>query len=229
MSDDETFAHQVERLLPGVEVLNFGVHGYGHDQELLYLREALPLYRPDVVLVGHVTDDSMRNMLAFRSFAKPRFRLADGELHLEGVPVPTPAQVLERAPWQSRFVDLLAMARERLLWRWGDRIGETDRLTDAILTAIFRESRAAGARPGIVLLPVWGELGVADPAPLPGEQFVTAVAAREKVPSLALRPLFVERARLGAEFERREHWRPLEHRLAAGGIADFLRREGLVP
>ena len=84
VSDDETFAHQLERLLPGVEVLNFGVHGYGHDQELLYLREALPLYRPDVVLVGHVTDDSMRNMLAFRSFAKPRFRFADGGLRVRG-------------------------------------------------------------------------------------------------------------------------------------------------
>jgi hypothetical protein len=191
---------------------------------LLYLREALPLYRPDVVLVGHVTDDSMRNMLAFRSFAKPRFRLADGKLELEGTPVPTPEQVLARAPWQSRFVDLLGMARERLLWRWGDRIGETDRLTDA-----FREARAAGARPGIVLLPVWGELGVADPAPLPGEQFVAALARRENVPCLALRPLFVERQRLGAEFERREHWRPREHRLAAAGIADFLRREGYVP
>jgi len=229
VSDDETFAHQLERLVPGVEVLNFGVHGYGHDQELLYLREALPLYHPDIVLVGHVTDDSMRNMLAFRSFAKPWFRIAGQGLELHGTPVPTPAEFLAGHAWGSRFLDLLTMARERLLWRWGDRVGETDRLTDAILTAIFREARAAGARPGILLLPVWGELGVADPAPLPGEQFVAAIAARERVPCLVLRPLFVERARLGTEFERREHWRPLEHRLAAGGIADFLRREGLVP
>ena len=229
VSDDETFAHQLELLLPGVEVLNFGVHGYGHDQELLYLREALPLYHPDIVLVGHVTDDSMRNMLAFRSFAKPWFRLADGSLELHGTPVPPPAEFLAAQARSSRLLDLLTMARERLLWRWGDRLGETDRLTDAILSAIFRESRAGGARPGIVLLPVWGELGVADPAPLPGEQFVAAIAAREGVPGLALRPLFVARARLGVEFERREHWRPLEHRLAAGGIADFLRRQGLVP
>jgi hypothetical protein len=229
VSDDETFAHQLERLLPGVEVLNFGVHGYGHDQELLYLREALPRYAPDVVLVGHVTDDSMRNMLAFRSFAKPRFRLGDGELELEGVPVPSPEEVLAREPWRSRLLDLLSMARERVLWRWGDRVGETDRLTAALLAAIFREARAAGARPGVVMLPVWGELGVTDPAPLPGEQFVAGVARRENVPCLALRPLFVERLRLGAEFERQEHWRALEHRLAAGGIADFLRREGLAP
>ncbi len=229
VGDDETFAHQLELLLPGVEVLNFGVHGYGHDQELLYLREALPIFRPDVVLIGHVNDDSMRNMLAFRSFAKPWFRLEGGELELHGTPVPSPATMLARAPWRSHFFDLVSMARARLLWRWGDRVGETDRLTDAILSALFSEARAAGARAGIVLLPVWGELGVSTAAPLPGEAFVTEVAAREGVPCLALRPLFVERQRLGAEFERREHWRPLEHRLAAGGIADFLRRESFVP
>jgi hypothetical protein len=229
VSDDETFAHQLELLLTDVEVLNFGVHGYGHDQELLYLREALPLYRPDVVLIGHVADDALRNMLAFRSFAKPWFRLSGGGLVLHGTPVPTPAEFLASHPRGSRLADLLTMARERLLWRWGDRVGETDRLTAAILQTIFREARDAGAKPAIVVLPVWGELGVADPAPLPGEQFVAAVAAQEKVPWLTLRPLFVERARLGAEFERREHWRSVEHRLAAAGIADFLRREGFLP
>ncbi|MEO7973836.1 MAG: SGNH/GDSL hydrolase family protein, partial [Thermoanaerobaculia bacterium] len=216
VGDEETFAHQLEQLLPEVEVLNFGVHGYGHDQELLYLREALPLFRPDIVLVGHVTDDSMRNMLSFRSFAKPWFRQSEGGLELEGVPVPTPEQVLARHPWGSRMLDLLGMAQDRLRWKWGDRTGETDRLTDAILTTIFRETRAAGARPAVLLLPVWGELGVADPAPLPGEQFVMNLAAREGVPCLRLRPLFVARQRLGAEFERHEHWRPAEHRLAAG-------------
>lgn len=229
VSDEETFAHRLEELLPGVEVLNFGVHGYGHDQALLYLREALPLYQPDVVLVGHVNDDALRNMLTFRSFAKPRFRLAGETLHLEGVPVPTPEAVLAAAPWRSRFFDLVTMVRERLLWRWGDRIGESDRLTAAILAAIFRESRAGGARPGVVLLPVWGELAVDDPAPLPGEQFVVNVAQREQVPCLRLRPLFVERARLGAELETVGHWGPMEHQVAAGGIADFLRRERLLP
>ncbi len=229
VSDDLTFAQQIGKLLPGVEVLNFGVHGYGHDQMLLYLREALPVYRPDVVLVGNVTDDALRNLTRFRDFAKPRFRLRDGELQLEGTPVPSPKALLAREVWRSRVWDFLTMARSRIAWRWGGRAEEFDRLTDAILTAIFREARAAGARPAIALLPVWGELGVRDPAPLPGEAFVLELAARERVPCLRLRPLFVERARLGAEYETVGHWGALEHRIAAGGIADFLRREGLVP
>ncbi len=229
VSDDETFAQRLESLLPGVEILNFGVHGYGHDQILLYLREALPLYRPDVVLLGHVTDDSLRNLTGFRDFAKPRFRLVNGALRLEGTPVPTPQEMLAERVWRPRLADLGIMAWTRLAWRWGDRKQELDRLTGAILSAIFRETRAAGARPAVAHLPVFGELGAVDPAPLPGEQFVLALAEREKVPCLRLRPLFLERARLGAEFEKVGHWGPLEHRLAADGIADFLRREGLVP
>ncbi len=229
VSDEETYARRIEDGHPEFEVLNFGVHGYGHDQMLLYLREVLPIYRPDVVLIGHVTDDSLRNVLTFRDFAKPRFRLRHGRLELEGTPVPTPEQVLARAPWRPRLLDLLSMGLARVAWRWGDRIAEVDRLTDAILTEIFQEALAAGARPAIALLPVWGELSVADPAPMAGEAFVLGVAGRAGVPCLRLRPLFLERARLGAEYEKVGHWGAAEHRVAAGGIVDFLRRERLVP
>jgi hypothetical protein len=196
---------------------------------LLTLREALPLYRPDVVLVGHVTDDSLRNVTTFRDFAKPRFRLKGGRLELEGTPVPTPDEVLARERWRSRLLDLVAMLRARVEWRWGGRMAEVDRLTDALLSEIFREARAAGARPAVALLPAWNELGATQEAPLAGEAFVMEVARREGAPCLRLRPLFLEGTRMGAEYERVGHWGPVEHRLAAGGIVDFLRRARLVP
>lgn len=228
VGDEETFARGIERIDPAIEVLNLGVHGYGHDQMLLTLREELPLDHPDVVLLAYVTDDSLRNLLTFRDYAKPRFHLRDGRLELAGTPVPAPAELLARERWRSRFVDLFTMARERVAWRWGDRAAEVDRLTDALLTAIFRETRAAGARPAVALLPAFSELGATDEAPLPAEAFVMRLAAREGVPAVRLRPAFLERARLGAEFERVGHWGPSEHRVAAGAIVDFLRRERLV-
>jgi len=39
VSDDETYASALGRFLPEAEVLNFGVHGYGLDQMLLYLQK----------------------------------------------------------------------------------------------------------------------------------------------------------------------------------------------
>jgi hypothetical protein len=233
VSDDETFGHQMERLLADAgtpaEVLNFGVHGYGHDQMLLYLRETLPLYQPDVVVLGYVTDDSLRNMTTFRDYAKPRFHLrADGSLVLAGTPVPAPEELLARERWRSRLWDLLQMAATRAAFRWGDRALEVDRLTDALLSEIAREARAAGARPAIALLPAFNELAAPDPAPLPAEAFVLGIAERGKIPCLRLRPLFLDHARRGAELETVGHWGPLEHRIAAGGLVGFLYREDLV-
>src|SRR5262249_2909662 len=75
VSDDETYAAQLERMLPATEVINLGVHGYGHDQMLLYLEEVGARYRPDLVLLGFVGIDMERNLLGFRDFAKPRFDL----------------------------------------------------------------------------------------------------------------------------------------------------------
>lgn len=228
VGDDETFPQQMQRLLPEAEVLNFGVHGYGHDQMLLYLRETLPIYQPDVVVLAYVTDDSLRNLFGFRDYQKPTFERTAAGLALRGTPVPTPEDFLTQERMRSRLIDLLTMATERAAWSWGDRRAEVDLLTDALLSEFFREARAAGARPVAALLPVWGELGVADPAPLPSESFVLRLAQREAVPCLRLRPAFLERSRLGAEFERRGHWGALEHRVAAGALVDFLYRLDLV-
>ncbi len=232
VSDHETFSFQLQQLLDPsrerIEVVNLGVHGYGHDQMLLYLREVLPVVEPDVVVVGYVTDDSLRNLTAFRDYAKPRFRLVDGRLELVGVPVPDPDAFLRSQRWHSRLADLLTMLGTRIAWSTGARFGTLDALTDALLSQIASETRAAGARPALALLPAWNELGVTDPAPLPAEQFVLDLARRETIPALRLRPAFVELARLGAQWDTRGHWGPNEHRLAARGILDFLRREALL-
>src|SRR5262245_37250811 len=85
VSDDETYSRRLEALLPGSEVLNLGVHGYGQDQMLIYLREEGVRYGPDVVLLGFIAEDMDRNLLAFRDFAKPHFVLDGGTLALRGV------------------------------------------------------------------------------------------------------------------------------------------------
>src|SRR5262249_22825023 len=82
VADDETCAARLEQMLPGTEVVNLGVHGYGHDQMLLYLEEVGARYQPDVVLLGFVYLDMTRNLLGFRDFAKPRFDVQGDHLVL---------------------------------------------------------------------------------------------------------------------------------------------------
>ena len=103
VGDDETYSHHLEQLLPGTEVINLGVHGYGHDQMLIYLREEGVRYRPDVVILGFLTGDMERNVLSFRDYAKPRFVLDGGKLALRNSPVPPPAEMAAAEKWRSKF------------------------------------------------------------------------------------------------------------------------------
>src|SRR5262245_47270071 len=90
VSDTETYPHLLQELLPTVEVINLGVHGYGHDQMLVLFREEGSKYEPSLVVLGFVASDMERNLMGFRDYAKPRFVVTGGELRLVGTPVPHP-------------------------------------------------------------------------------------------------------------------------------------------
>lgn len=110
IGDSRTFGYGVmieqhySQLLEGyferVEVVNLGVSGFGIDQSFLILQEEGFRYAPDLVIayVSHFGDH--RHMHAVRwGKPKPRFRLVDGRLVLEGSPV-----VLESSTsWLRRF------------------------------------------------------------------------------------------------------------------------------
>jgi hypothetical protein len=155
VADDETYGAQLERMLPGVEVLNFGVGGYGTDQMLLYWESVGEAFRPDVVVLAFAFYHVERNVAAFRFFAKPRFELgAGGALALTGTPVPTP-EVLATArgaPHAIPFADRSVLLR----WGWqrvlrGREVAlyqadtEAWRVTQALITRFAESVRASGA------------------------------------------------------------------------------------
>ena len=98
VATDETWAAVLERMRPGVEVLNYGVGGYGLDQALLRYERDGARMAPHVVLFGVITDDVLRGVNVFRPFfapetghvlTKPRFLLGDaGRLELLANPLP---------------------------------------------------------------------------------------------------------------------------------------------
>ena len=75
-----------------VEVINFGVAGFGTDQEMLLFEKLGSQYRPDQVLVFFYANDlannSSRMGIGAERGYKPQFRLGrNGQLFLTGVPV----------------------------------------------------------------------------------------------------------------------------------------------
>ena len=101
---------------PIFQVLNFGVAGFGTDQELLYFDEVGRHYDPDHLLVLFYPNDllnnvSQRGIGAERGF-KPQFTLdRPGRLKLRGVPVPRSAYWSDGGgadlPWSATLMRYL--------------------------------------------------------------------------------------------------------------------------
>jgi hypothetical protein len=228
VSDDETYSYYLGSLLPDTEVLNLGVHGYGHDQMLLYLKEEGVKYSPDIVILGYVSIDPPRNLLSFRDFAKPKFELAPGGLRLTNVPVPTPESFLAWEPYRPKIFDLVVMAREKARWMLGWNQWRTDAITSAILDELVKTTRENGAVPVFVYLPVLQEIVNSQVGLTPDEQFLDRYCQEKVVACLFLRSAFLEQVKKGASFNTRGHWFAPEHMLAAQATRDFISKKKLL-
>ena len=86
----ERFTEKLQAKHPEWTIHNFGVSGYGTDQEYLLLRKYFDEYQPRiVVLVVCGDNDNEDNSWNCRGgYYKPYFTFNDGNLKLNGVPVP---------------------------------------------------------------------------------------------------------------------------------------------
>jgi hypothetical protein len=87
----DAWTTRLSQLVPNLEVLNFGVPGYGVDQAFLRYQQDGAVFQPHIVLIGFMSDDIHRHVNVFRPFllsdtslplAKPRYALKDNRLVL---------------------------------------------------------------------------------------------------------------------------------------------------
>jgi len=92
----ENWTKQLAAMEPMVEVLNYGVGGYGLDQAFLRYLKLGQEYRPDIVLIGYMSENMARSVSVYRPFlvpkgggifSKPRFLLEKGNLALLANPL----------------------------------------------------------------------------------------------------------------------------------------------
>ncbi|MEQ1655999.1 MAG: SGNH/GDSL hydrolase family protein [Nitrospira sp.] len=89
---EETWGyHLAKDLGPNVQVLNFGVSGYGIDQSYLRIQKDVLSWKPTVVILGFIQADLWRSMTLYSfinfenwefTFSKPRYLMSNGALTL---------------------------------------------------------------------------------------------------------------------------------------------------
>ena len=111
---DERFTDLLRTRMPGFNIVNAGVSGYGTDQEYLLLQRIWPKIQPAlVVLIFCADNDRLDNVANIRydGYQKPYFATAaDGSLQLRGQPVPTSRQLYIKQNWLVRHLWLARVA-----------------------------------------------------------------------------------------------------------------------
>jgi len=228
VSDHETYSYYLQEMLPETEIINLGVHGYGHDQMLILLQEEGIKYQPDIVILGFLPKDMSRNMLGFRDFAKPMFVL-DDELVLKGVPVPTPEEVIKWDWLRPRIIDLFSALHHKARNMLGLYSSDMDLITAAILEEMANTSAGIRADPVFFYLPAGGDI-FAGPGLMPGEKYLFSVCEGiGTVECFSARPHFAARLAQGETFKTVNHWGPTGHRAIAEAIRDYLVGAGHIP
>ena len=228
VSDDETYSHYLQELLPHAEVINMGVHGYGHDQMLILLKEEGVKYEPDIVILGFLPLDMSRNLLTFRDFAKPRFVLNRGALKLIGSPVPRPEEILESDWVRPRMLDIFSNLYHKVKKVTGLQKKEMVEITTAILTDMIRVVESIPATPILAYLPRGREIAM-DIAATEGETYMFSICKlNEKAKCFSTRPYFAEKIAEGESFKLRGHWDAAGHMTVAEAIKNYLIDEGYI-
>lgn len=222
VSDQETYPYYLQRMFPDLDIINAGVHGYGHDQMLILLREIGIKFKPDIVILGYVPWDAKRNVLSFRDFAKPSFVPDKDGLILTNTPVPRPEDILRWEWARPRLIDIYAIFKHRIKVASGRYDREVELVTTALLSEMIRTIEALHAVPLFVYLPS-PERFHDQAAITPAEAYLFNICqAHQNARCISTRPYFAAKIAKGVLFREEGHYDPAGNLTVAEAIGDHL-------
>lgn len=226
VNDYETYPYFLQQLLPHSEVINFGVHGYGHDQMLLYYLEEGKKYAPDIVILGFYSGDMDRNMLSFRDYAKPRFALEGSQLFLANTPVPPP-QTMHTEIWQLKIVDLWNILYSNFERKSGQYQSRRAKISYAILEELVKNIRQSGAVPLFAYLSGVRQKGNNHGMNRMEKQFFEKWK-KKGVHCVLLRPRVQSARKNGVLLKETGHFGPKTNEIIAEGLKEYLSKNHLL-
>lgn len=226
VSDNETYSYYLQKALASSEVINFGIHGYGHDQMLIYFREEGIKYKPAIVILGFVGADIDRNVLEFRDYSKPKFVVLNGKLRLANTSMVEPEEFIKKEFYRSKLIDLLDLAYHACSQKLNPSYRQQEEVTTLILDEIVAAVRQIKAIPVFIYLPVGNEMSTFN-MKLSQEEYLSKYCMDRDVYYMSLRPNFITKANSGSVLKTNGHWGAKEHQTAADAIKGYLENKGI--
>lgn len=209
VDDEDAWVHRLGVLDAKLETVNMGQGGYGLDQAFLWYRRDGAALEHDVHVFAFISDDFKRMQHAsFYGYPKPVLRVAEGELVVDGVPVPRfPYRFPFLTQNSSRFERLkTAELLHRLRGTSSTRLVLDDRTLEATALAVFEELARINSDKGSVLVAVhlptrrahgnepdeWSRL-LAEELPRRGIHYVDLAADLRELPAGDVAALFIKR------------------------------------
>jgi lysophospholipase L1-like esterase len=241
VGEDEVFAARLEKALPGSEVLNAGVGGYGTVQEYLYLRDEGLGHDPDAVVLMFYDNDLADNCLPYFPGIGPRPYAVwrDGGVRIveevDGadfvkftLPVPFRLE-LNRYSYLFNFANSIYQklaARRMRQWAQADfkraeACGQYP-IFFGLVTRMADLLRARGKAFTLVLIPTAEEVASGSS---PAEAPIVRFCAEKALTCVALLPRLAREHASGVRpyFTADIHWTKEGHRVAAEEVATWLR------
>jgi hypothetical protein len=198
----ERFSDLLQEQNPQREILNFGVSGYGTDQEFLLLQK-LSVYQADLVFLIFCNNDpyDTSNNYVYEGYYKPYYVKEGEEWKLHGVPVPKSVRYyLQEVPFlsHSHFVSFLLHS----FLQWKDPSIQIPPSAAAMLLQMHTYVKNQGANFAV---------GLVDRNPE-----IESILTREKIP-------FVDLSEAEKYPSFGNHWTPAGHRVVQKKIQKFLK------
>ena len=201
--------------------------GYATDQELLWYQNEGVRYDVDLVILEFCGNDERQNhqRLVYRVYPKPWFTIEDGELVLEGSPVPHVDWFRKYFLWLREHSGLASFIARRINSRFElDEVKSSDDTSYDLTVALLRKLRkvveAHDARLLIVSAYEWQENGKSSRELsdlLRADGFL--VIDVERTPGFDPDTMIIE---------RESHWNATGHAFVAKAIEDAIEENNLL-
>jgi hypothetical protein len=228
VDDGERFTDLLPKRIGRLEVLNFGVPGYGTDQELRVLETEALAYRPDVVMLQICVFNDLRdiNHRWLYSWPKPYYELLEGELHLTGPPLTWSVRVREASYLVETLYQRLMNAQNIGVLVNPSRGVDTLPLFEALMRRMASLTLDQGIRLVAILAYSPDTLDARGPAR--GER-IQAVLTGLGVPTLDTRALFAAHSSNPGSYYSRisNHWNAEGQQLVAEASQRLLADVGI--